>query len=120
MESNKKAKANSFASPKTNANSVDASIAVNQDRTAIAFNDLASSDATSTEVSTVHKKTTTPPCEENEGNASRRGSSDADNAEHVTVNEEEGVNITEIEENAAVINKLTITAVYATDFVCES
>ena len=41
-------------------------------------------------------------------------SSDADNVEHVAVTEEEGFNATEIEDNAAVINNLTVTAVNAT------
>ena len=41
-------------------------------------------------------------------------SSDADNAEHVTANEEEGANVTEIEDNAAVINNLTVTAINTT------
>ena len=62
----------------------------------------------------VNKKATTPSCEENKGNTSERGKSNADNAEHVTVNKEEGANVTEIEDNAAVINNLTGTAVNAT------
>ena len=44
-------------------------------------------------------------------------SSGADNAEHVTVNEEEGFNATEIEDNAAVVNNLTITAISATALI---
>ena len=44
-----------------------------------------------------------------------RGSLDANNAKHATINEDEGVNMTEIKDNAAVIDNPIVTVLDATD-----